>query len=138
MSLLIIDVITGGSQITRHPLIAVITCFCDKNGFKVNRTFRLEYDESRCAENKGTYLSYPVNSLREVASYIDITDKAYPDLVIVSCIFGLGFLNYYYDIVLNRKPLQYRYDGKHRTVLDKDSCLWGCGTKDIVDRVLGK
>ena len=143
--ILSIDIETGGPQASRHPLIAVGTCVRDTNGHKDKRIFRMEFDESKfdpeCAREFWSkhrdildkIKTLPISTIQDVADYIDSVDRAYPNLAIVSDnpAFDIGILDYHYDVVLNRKPLQYRYDGKYRIIVDKDSYMWAMMPESI-------
>lgn len=136
--LLAIDIETGGPQASRHPLIAIGTCVRDVTGYKEKRIFRLPFHEalfdidcvrefwSKHQDILDKITALPVSTIQDVANYIDSVDKAHSDLAIVSDnpAYDIGFINHYYDVQLNRKPLQYRYDGKYRIIVDKDSYMW--------------
>ena len=141
--LLTIDVESGGCQVTRHPLIAIGVDFrlvepSRQLGSNNKRIFRFPFDikdfEPRCMEEFWSknmdklekLKALPISTIADFAQYVDELDAKYPDLVIMADnpTFDVGFINYLYDRDLNRKPLQYRADGKYRIIVDQNSYLW--------------
>ena len=137
LPILSIDIESGGCQPSKHPLVAIGICFWN-NGLKEKKLFRFEFDyskfEPRCVEEFWSknmdklekFRSLPISNIKEFADYVDKLDEKYPNLTILSDnpAYDIGFINYLYDTQLNRKPLQYKYDGKYRIIVDQNSYLW--------------
>ena len=61
-------------------------------------------------------------TIADFASYLDELDKKYDDLVIISDNpqFDIGFINYYFNKYLNRKPMSYKNNGTdYRLIVDQ-------------------
>lgn len=123
---------------TRHPLVAIGVHLRLIDGTTSKRIFRFAFDikdfEPRCIEEFWSknmdklekLKSLPLSTIADFAAYIDELDTLYPNLIILSDnpAYDIGFINYLYDRDLNRKPLQYRANGKYRIIVDQNSYLW--------------
>jgi hypothetical protein len=136
-SFLAIDIETGGCMVTKHPLVAIGTCFLTPCKRIVKKRFVLDFDKSkfeqRCTEQY--WNKYPdllkeftdsvKSSIKDFANYLDELDTKYPDLIILSDnpAFDINFINYYFETFLNRLPISYRLnlDNDYRVVTDVES-----------------
>ena len=137
-AVLCIDIETGGCQPSKHPLIAIGTCLRHPDGKKEKKIWVFQFDEKdfeeRCvvefwSKNRDKLEklgSFPKSGISDFAAYIDSIDEQYPDLILMSDNpqYDIGFINYHYDVYLDRKPLSYKKTGQYRVIVDQNSYLW--------------
>lgn len=136
--LLAIDIESGGCQPSKHPLIAIGTCLFKPCGSKEKKIFRFNFDyakfEPKCVEEFWSkhqdkldkLKQLPISSIADFANYVDDLDKQFDNLTILSDnpSYDISFINYVYDVELNRKPILYKYNNKYRIVIDPNSYFW--------------
>jgi len=138
MAYLCIDIETGGSHITKHPIISIGTCLVDKF-HKEKRRFTFDFDinqfEKKCWDNFWSKNQHVLSilsrdkkcTLESFMQYIDDLDLKYNNNVIIisdNVAFDIAFINYALDKYLNRSGLNYKSNGKYRMITDQNSFLW--------------
>ena len=78
----------------------------------------------------------PISTIADFANYVDDLDKQFDNLTILSDnpSYDISFINYVYDVELNRKPILYvatqffnsveKHNNKYRIVIDQNSYFW--------------
>jgi hypothetical protein len=140
MKFLCIDIETSGPYVTQNEIIAIGTCYINSENESIIEIKRFTFDYSDEKFNEQTYAEFwqhhqdklavfkndKKSTINHFADYVDTLQTNEKDLIIISDNpqFDIGFINYYYETILKRKPLCYTKNGKYQLIVDQNTYLW--------------
>lgn len=146
--LIAVDIETSGCQFSKHGILAIGFCIGDLNNIHNNNKYRINFAldenivfEKRCMDefwsknmNKLEELKKdqysPKQGIQKFIDYIDNFEKTF-ELIFISDnpTFDFGFINYYLDKYLDRRPLSFNsIDNSYRPLFDTD-----CYTRGVLN-----